>query len=237
MRMCGRYSHSDKMGEIADLVRMARVDLRARYNIAPMQEAMVVVGYEGHGALSRKRWGLVPHWARDAGGAAKLINARSETAAEKPAFRNAFRLRRCLVIADGWFEWQTIGRAKLPWRVCAARGEGLLTFAGLHETWRHPPPPGMDAMDGQALDTFTILTTEAAPGLEWMHLRMPCVIHRHDRLAWLDPATPPARLHEMLLPADAADFQTYRVTPRMNSPRFEDPAAIQPLNEPGLFAG
>lgn len=234
--MCGRFSHSDKMALLYDLVSVAALGMRARYNIAPTQEVPVLLPTGGKMDLFPLRWGLVPNWARDASGAARLINARSETVQEKSAFRNAFRLRRCLVPADGWFEWQTIGRAKLPWRVCAARGDGLLAFAGLHERWLAPPAEPGCFRDGRALNTFTILTTEAPSALSWLHDRMPCLIHRHNWQEWLDPATPTARLHELLLPADPADLSVYRVTTKMNSPRFDEPEAIQPLTVPDLFS-
>lgn len=227
--MCGRYSLAASLDEVMEEFELREpIPLSPRYNIAPTQPAFVVRPC-GEPATGRRegvllQWGLVPGWSRDAGGAARMINARSETAATRPAFRAAFRRRRCLVPCSGFFEWERIERGgkvqKQPHYFHAAN-RPLLGLAGLWERWEPP--------DGSALESFTILTTRANALLAQLHDRMPVIIDRPDYAAWLDPGADPARLAALLAPFDAARLASHRVDARMNHARVDDAACVAPL--------
>jgi putative SOS response-associated peptidase YedK len=237
MSMCGRFSHSTGMAEISDfLKREVRVE-RARYNIAPRQMAPVVVMTITGPSLLHHRWGLIPSWAKEESVGDKMINARSETVLEKPSFRNAFKLRRCLVIADGWYEWSYVGRTKVPWRICRTRGQGVVCFAGLYETWTPPEIRTASETYGIARQTFTILTTEANQTLSRLHDRMPVVLDRSSWAEWLDPMTRVDKAQALLLPADEADFHAYQVTPKVGRSDFDNPLAHAPLPDLELDLG
>ena len=217
----------------------------ARYNIAPTQPVPIVrlapAGREGDGAerqsgprreLVQVRWGLVPFWAKEIAIGAKMINVRAEGIAEKPAFRAAFRARRCLVPADGFFEWQATSRGKRPYwvglKADASDAPALFAFAGLWERWTKAP-------DGVPLETCTIVTTEANRLLRPLHDRMPVVLAPADHPAWLDPATPPADALALLKPYPAEAMTLHAVSARVNSVRYDDPFCIAPEGEqPGL---
>ena len=232
--MCGRYSHSTGVAEISDFLKREVREARARYNIAPRQLAPIVLMTATGPELHHFRWGLIPSWAKEEALGDKMINARSETVLEKPSFRTAFRLRRCLVIADGWYEW-TAGRTKQPWRICPVRGKGVVAFAGLHESWSPPEMGNLPEGQSYLRQTFTILTTEANATLSGLHDRMPVVLDRTSWVEWLDPKTRVEAAQVLLLPADDADFHAYPVTPQVGSVRFESPLAHFPL--PELFEG
>ena len=168
------------------------------------------------------RWGLVPSWARDAKAGTRLINARAESVHYKPSFRTAFRLRRCLVPADGWFEWQQAGRGKQPYYLTLADGSPL-SFAALWERWDQ---------GGAPLETFTIITTVASPGLEDLHHRQPAIIDPRWFTEWLDPLT--ALLELVREPYDGP-FARRAVSTRVNSVRNDDPDVLTPLSDSGLF--
>ena len=193
--MCGRYSLSVSPDDLA-----AAFDLQEfpsfhepRYNIAPTQEAPVLVRAPEGLRAGPLRWGLVPHWAESPDVASRHINARSETADRRPAFRDAFRSRRCLVPADGFYEWQPGPSPKKPVWIHREDG-GLLTFAGLWERWRWP--------DGGPLVTFTILTTDAAPWVRFVHDRMPVILDGGDRDRWLDQDAEVEDLKALLKPRE-----------------------------------
>jgi len=229
--MCGRFSHGENMAEISDFLKRQVRGLRARYNIAPRQVAPVVIQTGTGPELHHFRWGLIPSWAKGEQAGDKMINARSETVLEKPSFRNAFKLRRCLVIADGWYEWTPLLRGKQPWRICPTRGKGVVCFAGLHESWTPPEMNNSVEGSGHSRQTFTILTTEANETLRHLHERMPVVLHRSCWAEWLNPRTPLERVQSLLLPADEADFRAYRVTPQVGRVDFDNPLAHLPLPE------
>ena len=221
--MCGRYSLIADLGELA---RQYEFDgniegFDKKHNIAPTQEVLTVVGGETRRA-GLMRWGLIPRWAKDQKIARRMINARAETVAEKPAFRNAFRRRRCLVLADGFYEWQRSGRAKTPMRVVMRSGEPF-AFAGLWETWKDPA--------GNVIPSCTIITTTPNELLEPIHNRMPVILTRDAEDLWLDPnVDDPAALSSVLTPypADAMDF--YAVSPLVNSVANEGPELIARLH-------
>jgi putative SOS response-associated peptidase YedK len=176
------------------------------------------------------RWGLIPSWAKDASIAYRLLNARCESAAEKPAFRAAYRQRRCLVPADGFYEWKTAGKHKQPF-VFRPRPAGLCAFAGLWETWRD----GDDA----PLHTFTIMTTAANDLLRSYHDRMPVIVAPPDFDVWLDPAVPVAELGRLFDPCPSGALTATPVSAWVNDVRHEGPRCLEPpaapAEEPSLF--
>jgi putative SOS response-associated peptidase YedK len=224
--MCGRYTLSSPNAAIADLFEMPDLpEILPRYNLAPTQESAVVriVAPGGPRRLDRLRWGLVPYWAADLSIGNRLINARSESVAEKPAFRRSFRRQRCLVPTDGFYEWKRAGKLKQPYHI--RRKDHLpFAFAGLWERWKNP--------EGSLVDTFTILTTDANDLLRPLHDRMPVILDRKDFALWLDPqVNDPERLQPLLLPAPGEALETVPVTRSMNSPAYDAADCIAPLVE------
>ncbi len=226
--MCGRYSLTTAPEALRRLFDFDTTpNLAPRYNIAPTQSAPVVRNAANGGReLTMPRWGLIPSWAKDASIGAKTINARSETVAEKPSFRSAFRHRRCLVPADGFYEWRREGEIKQPFRIGMLDGAAF-AFAGLWESWS-----GAD--DGEALESFTILTAEANRKLRPIHARMPVILAPEAYDAWLD-ASPETvdRARALLRPFPEHPMAFYRVSTRVNSPRNDDPDCLKPIAESG----
>jgi putative SOS response-associated peptidase YedK len=211
-----------------------RPNLPVRVNIAPSQEvAAVRLGEEESGLrhFAWLRWGLIPSWAKEPGIGNRTINARAETIAGKPAFRAAFRRRRCLIPADGFYEWKTERGRKQPYRITLESGAPF-AFAGLWERWEGPKggAKGGEAGDG-AIESCTIVTTEANDRLRAIHHRMPVILAPESYDLWLDPKTPGAEAQALLGPAPSEWFTAYRVSPKINSPANDDPALIEPLGE------
>ena len=220
--MCGRFTVQLTGGEIHELYDVAQpqlaMELPLRYNGAPTQAfAACRLDEEGRRVVTSLRWGLVPSWAKDAGIGARLINARAETVNEKPSFRAAFRARRCLVPASGWFEWQGTGRAKRPWFLALEDGSPL-SFAALWERW----DKGEDG-----LETFTIITTEACEHLAGIHHRQPAIIPP-DRFAdWLDPGSQPEQLLDLVRAPCAGPFERRPVSTRVNRVANDDARILE----------
>lgn len=195
-------------------------ELTPRYNIAPTQDVPVVRGLDRH--TSPLKWGLIPFWAKDPTGGARLINARSESVATKPAFRSAFKSRRCLVPADGYFEWVKAGKKKRPYWIRMSDGRPFL-MAGLWERWRDK-----SIEDAKPLETFTILTTSANELTKSVHDRMPVILSPNDYDRWLDPAVQDKDdLSYMFEPFESGDMQMDPVNDRVNSVRNDDPQCIE----------
>lgn len=224
--MCGRFTLRTPAYKLAEAFGIeVRANLAARYNIAPSQDiAALRVDGENQRELVMLRWGLVPAWAKDPAMGNRMINARAETVAEKPAFRAAFRQRRCLIPADGFFEWQkTPDGSKQPYLMARPDGEPF-TMAGLWERWQ---PPGTD----EPLETCTIITTEANETLAPVHHRMPVIVAPGDRDAWLDPAAPSTEtLTALLRPAPDEDLTANAVDRHVNNSRHDDPRCIEPAS-------
>jgi putative SOS response-associated peptidase YedK len=224
--MCGRYSITTPVEALRRLFRFEgpALNLQPRWNVAPTQDVPVVrVGRDGQRELKLLRWGLVPFWAKDISGASRMINARGETVAEKPAFREAFKARRCLVPADGFYEWETLGDSpsKQPLLFRMADGKPF-AFAGLWERWK--PKEG-----GAPLETFTIVNTAANEIMARYHDRVPIVLAPEDYATWLDPKSDP----RPLLKAPPSEwFTATRVSTRVNSVRNDDEECIAPVTEP-----
>lgn len=216
--MCGRFSASYPPDLMAETYVAAVVDEPPppKWNVAPTDPVSIVVQREQR-EVRTVRWGLIPSWAKDRKIASRLINARAETIAEKPAFRAALARRRCLVPADGWYEW----RQKQPFYI-TRRGGSPVAFAGLYEVWRDPDTE-------ELVRTCTIVTTSACNDLKELHTRMPVVLGADAWDEWLDPA------HEdvqgLLVPCDG--FDAYPVSPAVNNVRNDGPSLVEPL--PALF--
>lgn len=195
--------------------------MRARYNIAPSQPVAVIrlEGDPPRRGLDELRWGLVPAWAKDPSIGNRLINARAETLAEKPAFRSAFRSRRCLVVADGFYEWRPVQKRKQPYLVRRRDGRPF-GMAGLWECWT--------AGDGSDLLTCTIVTTAANRLMAPIHDRMPVLIAKHDEQTWLDPHAERAALQDLLAPFPDDELETFAVSMHVNDPRNDDERCVTP---------
>lgn len=225
--MCGRFTLSQSCEAIATAFHLSDVpNLEPRYNIAPTQLVLTVLPpkeTEG-GILERQikllRWGLIPAWAKDPAMGARLINARAETVAEKPSFRKAFRHRRCLVIADGFYEWQRQERKKQPFYFRLRDGQ-LFAFAGLWEQWKS---------EAEVIESCTILTTAANELLRPIHDRMPVILEPKDYDLWLDSTSEdPEPLQKLLRPYASQAMTSYPVSTQVNNPTNNSPACVNSL--------
>lgn len=224
--MCGRFTQTRSWQELVELYKITEAVEREgypdhRYNIAPTQNVAVVrQGRDGGGrALTAMRWGLIPRGAEDARVGVRMINARAETIEVKPAFRNAFRERRCLVVADGFYEWQKQpGRTKQPYHVAPAE-EGAFAFAGVWERW-----PGRGT---GAVETCAIITTEAPPSLAKIHDRMPAILRPGVFDVWLDPRADPVHARALLHTFEGA-LNVVAAAQRVNDVRNDDAACLEP---------
>ena len=220
--MCGRFSLTADLGELARRFEFDgnRLDLEPNYNVAPTQNVLTVVGGENRRG-GFMRWGLIPHWAKNASIGSRMINARAETVAQRPAFRSAFRRRRCLVLADGFYEWQRAGSVKKPMRMIMESGEPF-AFAGLWAMWRD--------QDGNKVPSCTIITTEANDLLRPIHHRMPVILPREMEEFWLDRDMQDAGALENALTAYPPELmQTYQVSTLVNSARNNGPQVVEPV--------
>lgn len=221
--MCGRFSNTKSLKKIKERYRIDKspLDWTPRFNIAPSQEVPIVLD-EGNRALKWMKWGLVPSWAKDPAIGNKMINARAETLAEKPSYKRAFQHRRCLVPADGFYEWVKTKTGKAPIWI-TLKNHDLLSFAGLWESWKAP--------SGEPLDTFTIITTHANPQVHKVHDRMPVILNPKDEDHWLDPQETNVLVLSSLLKPYAGELSFSPVSNRVNSPKNDDPECIKPIEE------
>jgi putative SOS response-associated peptidase YedK len=221
--MCGRFTFNSNLKDIERIFVISDITcgLPLSYNITPNQEVLTVIRYEDNNKLGKLHWGLVPSWAKDLSGAGKLINARSETVAEKPSFKNAFAKRRCLILADGFYEWQKTEKTKQPWYFMLPSGKPF-GFAGLWEVWK--------SSEGQKYNSCTILTTIASESVKHVHDRMPVILRPDTVCDWLDPDTHDVgQLKEILNDGKVEKLTGYTVTNKMNSTSFNNPSCIEPL--------
>lgn len=216
--MCGRYAlHSNPQVVALQFGLEAPLAFAPRYNIAPLSQVPIVrADLSGGHRGELARWGLVPRWARDASIAARLINARAETLADKPAFRDAFRRRRCLIPASGFYEWKAEGGHKQPYYVHPAQGE-LFAFAGLYETWS-----GAEGV----IETCTIVTTQANAVLRPVHARMPVIVQAENYARWLSSSAGDAG--ELLRPCPPELVALHRVSRAVNRAQEDAPQLIEP---------
>jgi putative SOS response-associated peptidase YedK len=224
-RMCGRFTLRTPLGLLVEqfLAEPApQLQLALRYNIAPTQSVPVVRICDGRRQLTSMHWGLIPSWAKDPKIAAGTINARADTVGTKPAFRTALKKRRCLVIADGFYEWQKQGKVKQPF-LYEIEGGRPFAFAGLWESWRGP-----DHQSDTSLESCTILTTEANELARKIHDRMPVILSENDYAAWLDPENANGESLAYLLEPFPADRMTVRPVNRfVNNARNEGPECLE----------
>jgi putative SOS response-associated peptidase YedK len=223
--MCGRYNLRANLADVAGAFDLQHTfDFEPRYNIAPTQSVPAIRRTAGGREPVLLRWGLIPSWAKDASIGNSLINARAETVAEKPAFRSAFKRRRCLIPATGFYEWQaTGGKHKQPFHI-RLKGEGVFAFAGLWERW---DPPG-----GPPVESFAIITTEPNELCAGIHNRMPVILHPEDYDAWTATGEPrdTDELRGLLVPYPAGRMEAHPVSRFVSNARNEGPQCVTPLD-------
>ncbi|MHC4821941.1 MAG: SOS response-associated peptidase [Planctomycetota bacterium] len=220
--MCGRFTLLRQPQTLRALFKCQGLGsgIIARYNIAPTQKIIALPNLKRK-ALKEMRWGLVPSWAKEASIGNRMINARSETLAEKPSFKDAYRKRRCLVFADGFYEWMKTPDGKQPIYITHRKGM-LLTFAGLWDTWTSP--------DGEVIESCTIITTTPNELVSQYHDRMPVILAPDDRAAWLDPKEKePDELQGLLKPFADGELKAWPVSTMVNSPAMDVAQCIEPV--------
>jgi len=222
--MCGRFAFDADLGQLEDrfAAGAAFSRLTPHYNVAPGMFMPVITRNSPNTAVMA-RWGLVPHWAKDPAIGYKLINARAESVADKPAFRSSFRNKRCLVPTSGFFEWKHIDKEKVPYFI-RLKGADMFAFAGLYDEWK-------DA-EGYPVLTFTIITTAPNDLMEPIHSRMPVIFSREDEDVWLDPDEhDEEKLKKLLDPYPSGGMEAYPVSKLVNSPANDTPDVLKPQGE------
>jgi putative SOS response-associated peptidase YedK len=221
--MCGRFTRKENMRQLSELLGLKVLpSLSPRYNIAPSQMvACIRTNPETkEREFSEMKWGLVPSWAKDPSIGHKMINARAETVAEKPSFRKAFKQQRCLVLADGFYEWKREGKSKQPYYIRFKDGRPF-AFAGLWERWEKQAP---------ALESCTLITTGPNTVMEPIHHRMPVILDPKQYNEWLDSTLyGTEQLKALLKPFPPEEMEAYPISPLVNNPRNDSPLCIQPL--------
>ena len=219
--MCGRYSLTadEEQVQARFVARIPSGAQAARYNIAPTQPVWALV-HAQEPRIVALRWGLIPSWAKDKAIGNRMINARAEGITEKPSFRRAMRKRRCLVLADGFYEWKKTGPSKLPYYIRLKSGEPF-GFAGLWERWAGP--------SGETIHSCTIITTRPNELMADIHHRMPVIVPREAEERWLDPTgEDPQKVLPLLQPYAEGELEAYAVSTLVNSPRNDMAACIEP---------
>ena len=221
--MCGRFAFYSPHEAVIRLFGLAAApEIEPRWNIAPTQFIATVREPGGPREVAMLYWGLVPSWAKEKSIGARMINARSETLGEKPSFRNAFRRRRCLILADGYYEWQRSGAVKQPYFISFEGGQPF-GMAGLWERWRDPAT-------GKPLESCCIVTTSPAPTVAHVHDRMPVIVPPDAYAEWLDPKNEATdRLARLLEPCGRPDLQAHPVSRRVNDARNQGPELVASL--------
>lgn len=231
--MCGRFTQKSerKIISLEFYVQDFASDVFINYNVAPGQDAGVIVRDDVYRYI-RYRWGLIPFWAKDPTIGNRMINARAESVAEKPSFKRAFSQRRCLVPADGFYEWKKEGNFKRPYYIYNAKNKPM-SFAGLWETWfpKEGTFPNFTATKEEPLHTFTIITTEANQKLQQLHDRMPVIIPEDKREQWLNSEASSGDLEELLVPLTASEIEFHEVSRMVNSPQNNSPQCIEPVEQ------
>ena len=218
--MCGRYSLATDIEGLADRFdfRPTELTYRARFNVAPTQQVLTVTNNGLENQAQLMKWGLIPFWAKDPSIGNRMINARAETVGENRVFRQAFQARRCLVIADGFYEWMKDGNSKVPMRIILTSGEPF-GFAGLWETWK--------SVDGEPVQSCTIITTSPNELMEPIHNRMPVILPRGAESIWLDQdQRDKDTLASLLIPYASTEMEAYPVSTLVNSPKNDVPDII-----------
>ena len=226
--MCGRFTlitEPEELKEVFNIADVSNCQLEARYNIPPTTKVATVlkIAESQQRECQLLRWGLIPSWSKDSRMGAKLINARAETLTEKPSFRSAFKRRRCLVLADGFYEWKRLGTKKQPYYF-HLQNKQPFAFAGLWEQWQSP--------ENEKIISCTIVTTDANELLQPIHNRMPVILHQKDYEKWLDPQLQNTELlQELLQPYPAEEMTAHAVSTRVNNPKHTSLDCIRPQRE------
>ena len=225
--MCGRFSQQRPASELAEIFAAEPLadELGARYNVAPTDDAFVVVQREDRRAIAAYRWGLVPHWADDLKAGSRMFNARAETLTASPAFRDAFRRRRCIVPVDSFYEWKREGTIRQPYNI-RRDDERPLALAGLWAGWRDPASYPEAPLIRR---TFTIITSGPNEAIADLHDRMPVVLPDDAWERWLTPTTDPGELRALLMPNEDVALRIYPVERFVNDVRRDGPELVVPL--------
>jgi len=221
--MCGRFEIHSAIEIIAKLFGIVEwnIDYRPSYNIAPSHDIIIAID-KGRRQLIKSRWGFLPSWAKDPSDGYKMINARAETVAEKPSFKKAFQKQRCLVLADGFFEWKKEGKNKKPYLI-RLKSEKPFAMAGLYNKWISP--------EGEEICTNTIITTESNDLIRPIHEGMPVILPQEKYADWLrNDIDDPVLLAKMLRPYPSDELEMYEVTSKVNSPAVNTPEIIERLS-------
>jgi len=221
--MCGRFTLHTSLKQIEETfnVEPSEVTLPPSYNVAPTQDVLAVVQRDGKNVLEAMHWGLIPFWAKDAKMGNRMINARADRVSESAAFKRPLKSQRCLVVADGFYEWRKVGGKKIPTFIHLKSGKPF-GFAGLYDTWKSP--------NGEPITSCTIITTDANDLVRPIHDRMPVIIPKRRHKLWLDPDNHDLdRLASLLEPFDADSMDAYEVSPLVNKPANNSPQCIAPV--------
>lgn len=222
--MCGRFTLTATVDQLMDRFDieyfLEQENFQPSYNIAPSQSVLAVINNGRHNKMGFLRWGLIPPFAKDLSIGNKMINARSETLLEKPSFRTAYKKKRCLIIADSFYEWKRLDdKKKIPMRI-KLKSEELFAMAGLWENWKSP--------EGKSIFSCTVITTTPNNLVEDIHDRMPVILRPEDEKIWMDPTIPDTRLLDpLLVPLDENLMEVYEVSPLVNSPKNNSIELIQ----------
>lgn len=230
--MCGRYTIRTSLQKIIEAMSpvLAKIDpqlFQPRYNVAPTQDVPAVRLSDQGRELLPLRWGLVPHWAEDPSIGNRMINARGETADQKPAFRDAFRKRRCLIVADGFYEWKKTSEGKQPFFI-HMRDDSPFAFGGVWARW---------SRDRDMIESCTLFTTTPNSLMRPLHDRMPVIIAKEDYARWLNPDTSPDEATSLLKPFPADAMEARPVSRRVNSPSVNEATCIEGITEPAQDGG
>jgi putative SOS response-associated peptidase YedK len=219
--MCGRFTMATNAEALEERFRahLSTELAGPTYNAAPSQTQLTILN-DHRDTIVRAAWGFVPEWADGRPDVKPLINARAETVATKPFFRDAFKRKRCLVLADGFYEWKRMGKGKVPYRI-ALKTEEPFAFAGIWSTVYNAR--------GEVQPTFAILTTEANALVSQIHTRMPVILREQDETDWLNPRLSLDAVQALLGPLPAELLMAYEVSPKVNSPAYNTPEALQPV--------
>jgi len=215
--MCGRFARINTAKEINEIFNLDQIEIELgpSYNIAPTQDVAVIIE-NGSSVLTAMRWGLIPFWAKDTAIGSKLINARAETVDGKPSFKYSFQKRRCLIVANGFYEWQKLGSNKTPYYV-HLKDKHLFCFAGIYDNWKSP--------DGEKITSCSIITTEASDNLKNIHPRMPVILSESSFSMWFNN-NDINTLKQLLIPYQEHDLDFYEVSTDVNSPANDYPELI-----------
>ena len=229
--MCGRFTMAIDSEDLRTELALGQMppDWEKRYNIAPSQDVATVPDPDNRDVVWM-RWGLVPFWAKDPSIGNKMINARAETVAEKPSFRNSFKNKRCLILANGFYEWRKSGGQSIPFYFQLKGGEPF-AFAGLWDDWENKGVSSMPGLPG--LTTCTLITTSANEDVRAVHPRMPVVLTKETMWDWLEEDDPKA-LESLLRPPPAGSLIAYQVSRDVNSPQNQGEYLVEPIEEEGL---